>query len=49
MENQYRGELPKKGVLGQVVELRGGGGLDKKEGGGGFFLWGDAPMHTIMM
>ena len=27
MENQYRGELPKKGVLGQFVELRRGGGF----------------------
>ena len=44
MEKQYRGELPKKGVLGQFVELR-----RQKRRGWWFFLWGDTPMHTIMM
>ena len=38
MENQYRGELPKKGVLGQFVELRRGGGLTKKKGVVVFFV-----------
>ena len=37
MKSQYiEGGLPKKGELGQFADLRGVGGLCKKEGGGIF-------------
>ena len=45
-KNQYIGEIPYKGELGQFVDFEGG--LGKKEGV--MFLWGrgvDTPMHTM--
>ena len=43
----WRGELPKKVGFGQFADLRGGGGLGKKEGG--VFLRGgvETLMHTM--
>ena len=42
----YRGELPKKGALGQFADLKGVG-LPKKRRGG-VFEWGvDTPMQTM--
>ena len=42
--------MPKKGELGQLADLRGGGrgerGVGKKEEGG-VFEGGDTPMHTV--
>ena len=49
MKNQYRGGncLKRGGGLGQFADL-GGGGLGKKEAGGGFWEeGGDTLMHTM--
>ena len=41
--------MPKKGGFGQFADLRGGGGLGKKEGGGVFEEGGvDTLMHTMI-
>ena len=41
----------KKGGLGQFANLKGGGGLTRKRGGGAFEGWMkgvvDTPMHTM--
>ena len=44
MKKQYRGGLPKKGGLGQFVDLRG---LGKKEGSGIFEGRGLIPHYTL--
>ena len=45
------GGLLKKGGLGQFANLKGGGGLTRKRGGGAFEGWMkgvvDTPMHTM--
>ena len=48
-KNQYRVGIAEKEGLGQFVDLRGGWGLGKKDGGGIFEGGIDTPIRTMKM